>query len=431
MVWEINSMTLRKMIKRPERKEQTGQIPFAGNSNSSITLIIFFLSIAGMLIYNYTKFQSFYYELPDGNLYLSVAQNFIQNGHFIQNARTHEVNMVVPPGVPLIYTVILGLTYSHINIIFFQYVLYGLSAVFLAKAAGIFSRAAFWLVPSLFVSASFYVGMPNPSTLLTETHTIFLMCLSLYLLLTHRMSVQRKVLLLVPIQFFTFLIRPVLGGLLAISLAAMAFLSLRKRLSVKYLARYLALFAAVMALNTYVNYRETGYVIPLESYGAIPMYQANNPNTQTHSYSSELAYEFADGYFHEIYTSEDLDTYQKNTLLKERASEFIKKNLPFVLRNAKIKYGQFYLKSNWNWNFYLFFISLAVFIWRKSLSPAAALILTAAFVLSTIIPAFGLYVFRYSIPCIPFYTLFNGTLYCLVGEAAWRRVAKPEEPDHA
>lgn len=277
-------------------------------------LLIFLLSIIAMLVYNYVKFQSFYCESPDGNLYLSIARNFIQNGHFIQNARAYEINMVVPPGVPLIFTVILGLTYSYINIIFFQYILYGLSAVLLAKVAGIFSETAFWLVPSLFVSACIYVGSPNPSALLTETYTIFFMCLSLYLLIAPCMSVRRKVLLLVPIQVFAFLIRPVQGGLLAISLAAMVILTLRKRLPVKYLAGYLAVFAAILALNTCVNYRETGYPIMLEDYGASAAYLANNPNTRTDGYHSGRIHEFADDYFYEIFTNEDLDTYQKGAL---------------------------------------------------------------------------------------------------------------------
>lgn len=398
-----------------------------GSHVSSGTFVIFSISILSMLLYNYIKIQSFYYESPDGTLYLSIAQNLVKNGHFIQTARPHEVNMVVPPGAPLLFAVILALTYSHVNIIMFQYALFGLSAVLLSKAAGFFSKTAAVLVPALFVSACIHVGQPNPSALLTENYSMFLMCLSLYLFLHPRMSVRRKVLLLVPVWFYGFLVRPVLGGLLAMSLAAMAVLVIRKEIPVKCLAAYLVVFAAVLSLNACMNYRETGYWILLESYGAIPMYQANNPNTKTTDYSSNQAFEFADEYFQEVYQNQDLDMYQRNKLLKERASEFIRGNLPFVLQNASVRYRRFYLKTNWNWNFFIFFLALAFFLRRKRLSLTAVLLLAAAFLVSTAVPAFGLYIFRYSIPCIPFYSLFNGTLYCLAGEATWKRLSCPAE----
>lgn len=55
------------------------------------TLAIFFLAIILMLFNNYARVKNFYVEMPDGTLYLSIAQNFIQNGHFIQTARPYEM----------------------------------------------------------------------------------------------------------------------------------------------------------------------------------------------------------------------------------------------------------------------------------------------------------------------------------------------------
>lgn len=272
-------------------------MPLFGNSEA---LAVFSLAIVSMLLYNYLKFQTFYYPSPDGDLYLSIARNFIQNGHFIQTARPHEVNMIVPPGVPLIFTVVLGLTYSYVNIIIVQYVLFGLSAALLAKAAGFFSRTTFYIVPVLFVSACVYIGTPNPSSLLTETYTVFLLSLSLFIFLRPDRSAVWKASLLLPIQFFALLVRPVVGGLLAAVYAGMAVLVFRKKIPFKRLAAYSAAFAAVLALNTWVNYRETGYAVMLEDYGAPAAYLANNSNTKTTHYDSSLAFEFGDSYFKSI-----------------------------------------------------------------------------------------------------------------------------------
>jgi len=54
---------------------------------------------------NLTEYGSLYIETPDGNLYLSIANNFIENGHFVQTSRPYELNFVVPPGLPAILTV--------------------------------------------------------------------------------------------------------------------------------------------------------------------------------------------------------------------------------------------------------------------------------------------------------------------------------------
>lgn len=385
------------------------------------SFLIFFLSIFAMMVHNFRAYQTLYVLSGDSALYLSIAQNFIRNGHFIQIARPHNVNMVVPPGVPLILTLVLAMTYTY-GIIIFQYVLFGLSAVLLSNAAGTFSKAATYFVPLLFVFSCFGADCPNPSTLMTETYYVFLLCLSLFLFLHPSMSGPQKVLALVPIQFCMLLVRPVLGALLVEALVVMVIFVLQKKIPVKRLVAYLISFAAILAINICVNYRETGYLIMLEDYGAVPAYIANNPNASTAEYNIDLLDELVDDYFKEVYNNPDLDTYQQNCLLKERTAEFIKENLPFVLKNTAIKYRRLYLTERWNWNFFFLFLSFVVLLWKKKLSFPAALLLVIAFFLSTIPPAFGIYSSRYSIPCVPFYMLFNGVLYSLAGEAILRRL---------
>lgn len=123
--------------------------------------------------------------------------------------------------------------------------------------------------------------------------------------------------------------------------------------------------------------------------------------------------------------------YQKSALLGPRTAEFVKENLPFVLENTRVKYEQLYQTRYWNYNFYCFFLALVVFWWKKRLSPASALLLAAAFFLVTIVPASGLFILRYSVPCIPFYALINGSLYGLAIEAAGRRLIPLEKEKEA
>ena len=276
-------------------------------------LFIFFGAILAALIYNWLNNQALYIPTADGNLYISVAENFIHNGHFIQTARPYEVNFVVPPGLPLILTLVLGLTYTTSTVIVLQYILFGWTAVLLTRVSEWLypTRYNRILIPVLFLSGAFYIGQPNPGTVLTEIYTIFLLSLAAYFLFHPSLSDSRKVTLLLPTLFYAYLVRPVAAGALVIGLAVAVYMAFRKRYSIKRLAVLLLAFAVFMGGNLLVNRRETGYWILLEDYGAIPTYQANNSNTKTSAYSSNLIEEFSDDYFMDVYFDDSLDAYQK------------------------------------------------------------------------------------------------------------------------
>ena len=383
--------------------------------------IIFFSTILAALIYNWITYQAFYIPSPDGDLYISVATNFIHNGHFIQTARPYEVNFVVPPGLPLLLTLVLGLTYSTGTVIVLQYVLFGLTSVLLTRVSeSIYStRYNCFLIPILFLSGAFYVNAPNPGYVLTETYTIFLVSLSAFLFLNPTLPEAKKITLLLPTLFCAYLIRPVVAGALVVALVAAIYLVIRRRYPLKRLASLLLLFTAFMGGNLLVNHRETGYWIMLEDYGAIPAYQANNSNTKTYEYDSSLAEDFSDDYFMQVYFDNSLDTYQKNQLLKEKTGEFVKANPSLVLKNTVEKYENLFF-HNWNWNGSLLFLSFLLLTWKKHLRLIQTGLLLITFALLTIPPSMGLYIFRYSVICLPFYIVLNGTLYLALGSALER-----------
>lgn len=387
-------------------------------------MIIFLSVVSCMIIYNLIHYQSLYIQTPDGTLYLSVAKNFIENGHFIQTARPYETNMIVPPGLPFIFTIILGLTYDHFIIVIMQYILFGASAVLLAKASRFIFKSDFtnFIIPLLFISACFYVKEPNPGELISETYTVFFLSIISYFSLNPDIKIEKKSTIVTVLSFVAYLIRPSVGGMFLVSIIVIGILTIMRKFAWKRLIACALSFITVLGLNTIVNYRETGYVVILENYGSIPFYQANNSETKTYTYSSALMEEFSDQYFIDTYNNENLDMNEKNERLRTRTVEFILNNIAFVAENTKIKYESLFIKP-WNWNFYILFASVLYWAIRKRVSWVYALLTLLSFILLTIIPAFGLYIFRYAVPCIPFYLLWNGTLYTWMVDAAFRHIS--------
>lgn len=289
------------------------------------------------------------------------------------------------------------------------------------------------LIPLLFVLASAHFDTPNPGMVTTETYTIFLLCALFALFIHPSISLRRKTVVGIPLLFAAYLIRPVVSGLLVLGIGYYLIQIFRKKWAWKPLALQLVIFALILTANTCVNRRETGYWVMLENYGGVPMYQANNPNTQTTSYHSGRIAEFDDGYFSEVYFDETLDTHQKNELLSQRASRFMLEHPGFTLKNAGERYQSLFIKD-WNWNLWAMLAALVVLAWKKRLSGGQAAFLLGSFALLTVVPPFGLYISRYSAPAIPFYVLLNGSLYYGVLSALAERIkdyclpaALPEE----
>lgn len=77
-----------------------------------------------ILIYNLRNLGFLYVPTPDGNLYLSVADNFWKTGHFIQSARPYEKGMIVPFGFPAILVVLKLAFRDSGGIVFMQYLIF-------------------------------------------------------------------------------------------------------------------------------------------------------------------------------------------------------------------------------------------------------------------------------------------------------------------
>ena len=125
--------------------------------------LAFVCASCGIAYYNLRVHGSLYLQSDDGDLYLSIARNLLQNGHFIQTARPIEA-FVVPPGLPAMCTLLLfafggmsrfivGAGFADhaissagadmLGLLGFQYLVYGAAAALMAVRLSYLSSYAF------------------------------------------------------------------------------------------------------------------------------------------------------------------------------------------------------------------------------------------------------------------------------------------------
>ena len=378
------------------------------------TFIAFSIAVFVMLFYNYVEYGAIYIPSHDGELYLSVAENFLNNGRFVQTSRPYEMDMIVPPGLPLILTLLLSVSRSYLLIIFLQYILYGMTAALLyrisVKLCPFGEKILCITIPATFVIMSFHADAPNPAMVLTETYTTFALALTLYILLVIKTTTSNKCLFSCAVLFVQFLIRPATAGLLILGIGVMIVQMVNKRISAPKVVLSFLVAVAVLCMNISNNYKETGKWILTENYSAIPIYLANNSETKTTPYSSAQLEQFSDEYFLDIYFDEELTTQDKNELLSSKTTAFIAENLLFVIKNAAIKFYRLFV-AEWGSAFWVFWVSLVCFTWNKRLEKNETLLLITGFLILTIVTSFGLVILRYATPIIPFYVAINNAFY--------------------
>ena len=67
----------------------------------------------------------------DAKVYLSIADNLIQTGHFIQTSRSMSEGMVVPPGVPAVLTLLRLISTSKTILLINHILLFSTSLILL------------------------------------------------------------------------------------------------------------------------------------------------------------------------------------------------------------------------------------------------------------------------------------------------------------
>ncbi len=151
-------------------------------------LLIGFLPILLMFTVEHVERGAIGVLLPDAELYLSIADNFVSTGHFIQTARDIDA-FVVPPGVPFILSVFRLLGFSNGMIIGFQAILFGASNLLLySTEKQLLSRGG--VAPAIY-SLSYYRCRIWLGNIFVEHYFMFLLCLMIWISFS-RFSQKRK-----------------------------------------------------------------------------------------------------------------------------------------------------------------------------------------------------------------------------------------------
>lgn len=286
--------------------------------NILINFLVFSVPVLIMLLTEYLETGTFGSVAADGPVYLSIADNFIETGHFIQTER-HYINFVVPPGVPFFLTVFRFLGFDRWMITAVHALLFGVSNILLLHTEKrLFGRGgmAVLIYTTAFFRCRLYMG-----TIFVEHYYMFMLCLIVWLIFAD-IPEKRKLLLLNFVGVTAFLTRSVLSVVYICILAytVYVFVSGKKWSGA---AAVLLLPIILMSANLCVNYRETGEIILLDSYSGTDMYKAVSPKT-TLTYRDSLY--FDDEVLTQIYEAPGMTMKQKCDKLVQMAREIIKED---------------------------------------------------------------------------------------------------------
>ena len=360
-----------------------------------------------MIIYNLLFNGTIYLYSPDGELYYSIAENFVNNGHFIQTARPYEVSFVVPPGLPLVYTILYCLLHNINAVILIQYVLFGITALFFKEIVKeLFDNEFFsYIGLALFIGNRVVIVEANPAYLLTEPYTLLLSVIWIYFFVLRVDDDNEKWRLtaLWLFSFVLFIIRPALSIFYVFSCVIIIKQVFKKVYSIKRFLALAIIMAMFLLINIGVNYRETGTFVFLENYSGIAVYEANNPNTKVYAYSSDLADDFTEERFWGVEADENLTRGEKSEIYKEWVKEYIKTNPMLCLKNTLKKLYYMFI-AYYHWDFYL---SILAFVLMRKEERRRVFVPCALTGICAAITSIGLNISRYSLCAVPIYALMK------------------------
>ena len=460
-------------------------------------LLAFAGAACGVAYCNLKTAGSIYLQSDDGDLYLSIARNLLENAHFIQTARTVKA-FVVPPGLPFMCTLLLfffgrlseflvGSGFAEraigaaspdmLGLLGFQYLVYGSAAACMAMSAlklafsglnaavkGIFAwqkgkvngasassasatipepvegTALPWIfsvligaiVPACYIWCSVKIRHPNPGFILTENYVVCLIAFILWLVVKD--ANPKKI---TAAAFVLMLFRPACSLLLIAAFLWMVIRAFSDRIGKKMIAPdgtivrrklpirervhfgdilvMLLVFACVIGVNTGVNWVETGEIIPLEDYGSLDLFLANNEKAPADWYHSGKVPEFASTEYYVIADNGGLTRYEQNKLAGEALREYVSANRDTVINNALIRFQKLFCET-WGPVFYAFLACLLIQFFLKGLRWPQKVYIFLMAVFLAVPPAFGLLVARYSAPMLPlFIALIVGTAGQIIG----------------
>lgn len=257
---------------------------------------------------------------PDGLLYYNMAENLLKGNGLINQVRIEGI--IVPPLFAVILAPFAFLFDSEAPFFIFQYVLYGLNAVFTAFMAKKFFNSYFVaLVVGLLYGIQPVLFRNGPQYLLTETIFITLILISVLLLkkwIDSGGAIKNAGWLITFISL-TLLFRPHLLFMFVLIGMLVLFFAIKDKKKLVIIV-FATIPIVVLSINGLYNKSLHGEFVTLENYSGQNMYIANNPESKVAFYATTIQDQFVEPYY---FTLTDKTLSEKSTLLKKRALNYI------------------------------------------------------------------------------------------------------------
>lgn len=304
---------------------------------AAIWIVLLTIPALLMILTEYRHMGSFGHQTPDARVYISIADNFVSTGHFIQTERNVS-GLVVPPGLPAILTVFRLLHFSDWMIISVQILMFGACNIMLYETECKINGYGIW-APIIYTMAYMRCWICL-GLFLVEHYYLFLLCLAIWVMY-REYNENRKLWLLNMIGLAMVLIRPLLSTVYITILGYTLWRGTKKE------NKTLVIFSLLLPLfvftsNVAVNYRETGEIILLENYSASDMYTASRLGSPIHI---EEAQHFPDEVYLSIVNNESLTASEKNEIFKELTKENLRDHFWTYLKNGILRGHELFFKA--------------------------------------------------------------------------------------
>jgi hypothetical protein len=400
----------------------------------NIRLSIFLIFIlAQVCLAGYLKLTDHPFSVitADGNLYMNLAQNFIDGKGLINTVRKEDI--IVLPLFSLLMVPSLLLFKSIIPFIAFQYVLFGINAVLLYfLAIYVFKKQPIAWLAVLFYCTHPVLLLNGPHFLLTEIiYTFFVLIITFALLrliksIFHNpTTISKNLIWVVTIITVSMLLRPHMLYVIPLLGLIVVYLLFQRKLSFKTVVTMVLipfiLFGANLLHNLYIH----DEAVLFENYSGQNVYIANNPNSKTKLFLSTEVADFVEPYY---FTLKDRSLSEKSAILKERAIKFILKEPVLTTKRTLIKWVKVFrgISPYDTITVALFWLGLILYLFRKNKDWPTYIVLGYLIIGFTMFTSIGLLVGgqRYRVPIIPIYLMFSSYAVYAVFMVFWRSIRR-------
>ena len=358
-------------------------------------LILMIVPASLVLLSEYLIVGELCLQTSDARIYISIADNFVKTGHFIQKARPY-VGMVVPPGTPLMITLFRIMGLSNNAIMAVQILMFGISNVFLYETEKRITGKGFW-APAIFTLAYLRCFL-RLGVVMVEHYYLFQLCFLLWLIYSD-IRMQNRIISMNLVGLAMLLTRPVLLPVYCVILIYTIFWCSKNDKNLIG-AGIILLPILIISINIAVNYRETGEVVLLENYSGYDLYCSSRPDAPV-TVQEAAEYSKEDPVADQVKEEKNLTMSERNARFKMLARENLRNYFSLFLRNSFLRCYELFIKQYYWASIYALFggVLLAIReLKQTNLRAIAVLVLT---VLMALITSFGIIELRYSVVIWP------------------------------